>query len=101
MNSVVGTVKRVLKAYTDAVSTITEPDKKRIDKITSTSGDATYALMEEIEACARVLRPSVPSNPKLAAVHRIVVALLDYASKADFKLQCYFRENPRPAVKLS
>jgi hypothetical protein len=98
VDCVVGAVKLALQAYKEAVPTITEPVKEAIDKIASTSGDATYALVGQIEECVKQLRSGNAMTDRSPAgqLTRIVIALLDYASKPSFKLQCYYRENPRP-----
>jgi hypothetical protein len=98
VDSIVGAVKLALAAYKEAVPTITEPLKEVIDNIVTTSGESTVALLEQIEGCVRQLRSgNATDQGPSAQLTRIMIAFLDYASKPSFKLQCYYRENPRPA----
>jgi hypothetical protein len=98
VKDVVWVTKLALQSVKDAVPTISEPVKKVIDDVISSGqGDPTVALLEKIEECARQLRSgySVTDRSPLTRIIWIVIALLDYASRPAFKLQCYYRENPR------
>jgi len=95
---VVWITKLALQSVKDAVPTISEPVKKVIDDvIASVKGEPTVALLEKIEECALQLRSaySVTDRSPHSRIMWIVIALLDYASRPGFKLQCYYRENPR------
>jgi hypothetical protein len=98
VKDVVWVAKLALQSIKDAVPTISEPVKKVIDDvISSVQGDPTVALLEKFEECARQLRSTynVTDRSPLTRIVWIIIALLDYASRPDFKLQCYYRENPR------
>jgi hypothetical protein len=98
IKDVVWVVKLALQSVKEAVPTISEPVKKVIDDaISSVQGDPTVALFEKIEECARQLRSgySVTDRSQVTRIIWIVIALLDYASRPDFKLMCYYRENAR------
>jgi hypothetical protein len=98
VKDVVWVTKLALESVKEAVASISEPVKKVIDDvISSVQGEPTVALLEKIEECARQLRSaySVTDRSPATRIVWIVIALLDYASRPGFKLQCYYRENPR------
>lgn len=98
VKDVVWITKLALQSAKDAVPTISEPIKKVIDDlIASVQGEPTAALLEKMEECARQLRSaySLTDRSPHTRIIWIVIALLDYASRPGFKLQCYYRENTR------
>lgn len=98
IKDVVWVTKLALQSVKEAVPTISDSVKKVIDDvIASVQGEPTVALLEKIEECARQLRSaySVTDRSPHTRIVWIVIALLDYPSRPAFKLQCYYRENPR------
>jgi hypothetical protein len=99
VKSIVGAVKLALQAYKEAHPTITKPVEEAIDKVLTASGQPSSALLTQIEECAGQLRSGrvMTDRSPNARLTDIIIALLEYASKPSFKLQCYFGERQTPS----
>ena len=99
VKSIVGAVILALQAYKEACPTITKPVEEAIDKVLSASGRPSLALLTQVEECAGHLRSGrvmTDRSPK-ARLTDLIIALLEYASKPSFKLQCYYKETQTPS----
>lgn len=96
---IIGAVKLALQAYKEAFPTITKPVEEAIGKILSESGQSSSALLIQIEECAGQLRSGrgMTDRSLNARLTDIIIALLEYASKPSFKLQCFFGERQTPS----
>jgi Apea-like HEPN len=86
-----------LQSLKEAVPTISEAGKKLIgETIKSVEGDPTVAMLDKIAECAKQLRSETgsPDQSEPTRLTRIVIAILDYASRPGYKAACYVREHP-------
>jgi hypothetical protein len=98
VKSVVGAVRLALQAYKEACPPTKKPVEESIDKVLSGSGQPSLALLTQIEECAGQLRSGrvMTDRSQNALLTDLIIALLEYSTKPSFRLQCYYKENPRP-----
>jgi hypothetical protein len=98
VKSVIGVVRLALQAYKEACPPTTKPVEESIDKVLSGSGQPSLALLTQIEECAGQLRSGrvMTDRSQNARLTDLIIALLEYASKPSFRLQCYYRETHKP-----
>lgn len=104
VKSAVGAAKLALENYTNACPhdvLVTGGDIVKL--LSSMGGDPSLALLEQMDGIVRQFRSAygVNSHSEHAALIQTMISLLEYASKAKFKLQCYGRQNPQPPPKAA